>query len=347
MTLPLDPAFHNPKIAVIIPCHGVGDAIFHVLERIGPEVTRIFVVDDLCPDRTADRVEARCDDPRIRVIRHLVNKGVGGALISGYRAVLEEGLDIAVKIDGDGQMPPELISRFVGPILNGTADYTKGNRFYRVEDLQDMPPLRLFGNAVLSFLTKLSSGYWSIFDPTNGYTAIHRAVLAELPLDKIANDYFFESDMLFRLNTVRAVVRDIPMRAVYGDERSGLRIARIVPRFLKLHYINFLKRIFYNYLLRDFQLASMALLTGLPMLVFGFLFGVSAWLDSVGTGIPASAGTVMLSSLPVLMGVQLLLLALTYDIQTQPSTPIHPDLDQSGADHDAERVLSDPVLDEV
>ncbi len=257
------------RIAVVIPCYRVGEAIFGVLARIGPEVSRIYVVDDRCPDSTADKVEARNTDQRVVVLRHSVNQGVGGALITGYRRALADGMTIAVKLDGDGQMDPALIPRFVKPILAGLADYTKGNRFYHIESLTGMPRARLFGNAALSFLTKISSGYWRVFDPTNGYTAIHTAVLRLIPLDKIARDYFFESDMLFRLSLVRAVVHDVPMDAVYGDEKSGLKIAKVIPRFLARHTANSVKRVFYSYLLRDFQLASVNLIVGAIAVVGG------------------------------------------------------------------------------
>lgn len=314
------------SVAVVIPCYRVGTAVLDVIARVGAEVDAIYVVDDACPDGTAAMVEARASDPRVKVLRHAVNQGVGGAMITGYRAALADGHAVMVKIDGDGQMDPALIPRFIRPILQGKADYTKGNRFYQIESLREMPSVRLFGNAVLSLLTKVSSGYWGVFDPTNGFTAIHGAVLAHIPLDKVSRDYFFESDMLFRLNTLRAVVRDIPMDAVYGEERSNLKIGRIVHRFLIRHTVNTAKRMFYNYILRDFQLASLALLLGPPLMLFGIVFGLASWIEAARIDQAATAGTVMLATLPIVAGLQLLLLAATYDIQNQPTSPVHPDL---------------------
>lgn len=314
------------SVAVVIPCYRVGTAVLDVIARVGAEVDAIYVVDDACPDGTAAMVEARASDPRVKVLRHAVNQGVGGAMITGYRAALADGHAVMVKIDGDGQMDPALIPRFIRPILQGKADYTKGNRFYQIESLREMPSVRLFGNAVLSLLTKVSSGYWGVFDPTNGFTAIHGAVLAHIPLDKVSRDYFFESDMLFRLNTLRAVVRDIPMDAVYGEERSNLKIGRIVHRFLIRHTVNTAKRMFYNYILRDFQLASLALLLGPPLMLFGIVFGLASWIEAARVDQAATAGTVMLATLPIVAGLQLLLLAATYDIQNQPTSPVHPDL---------------------
>jgi len=186
-----------------------------------------------------------------------------------------------------------------------------------------MPKGRIFGNAVLSFMTKLSSGYWDLFDPTNGYTAIHADVVRFLPLEKISRRYFFETDMLFRLNTIRAVVVDVPMCARYADEVSSLKASRIISEFLFKHVRNFCKRIFYNYYLRDLSLASIELPVGLAMVGFGTGFGAHHWLGSVQQGVPTPAGTVMLAALPLLMGVQLILAFIGYDIASVPKRPRH------------------------
>lgn len=183
-------------------------------------------------------------DPRVQVLRNEVNQGVGGAVMRGYREAVAEGIDVIVKMDGDGQMDARMLTRLVRPIIDGRADYTKGNRFYDLSRIGRMPPLRLVGNSVLSFMAKFSTGYWGMFDPANGYTAIASRVAAHLPLDKISHRYFFETDILFRLNTLRAVVMDMPMHAIYGDETSHLRISRILPEFLAKHARNFVKRIF-------------------------------------------------------------------------------------------------------
>jgi len=337
-------------IAVVLPCYRVGWAVLDVIAKIGPEVHIIYVVDDCCPDGAGDLVEAACSDPRVEVLRHQQNQGVGGALVTGYRAALRAGAKVVVKLDGDGQMNPELLPRFIRPILSGQADYTKGNRFYRLESVRGMPPIRLFGNAVLSFMTKLSSGYWSIFDPTNGYTAIHGAVLSELPLEKIAKDYFFESDILFRLNTLRAVVQDIPMESVYGDEKSNMKIANIIPKFVVRHMVNIVKRVFYNYFLRDFQAVSVEILVGLPLVLFGVVFGVGAWHESIMASVPATSGTVMIASLPIIVGMQLLLSALVQDIQQQPTVPLQqflPPMEVFGKKNEETARESDKIPTEV
>lgn len=311
-------------IAVVIPSYRVTRHILDVIQAIGPQVKHIYVVDDCCPDGSGQFVRQHCRDERVVVLEHSVNQGVGGAVMSGYSAAIAAGASVIVKIDGDGQMDPGLIPQFVAPILAGQADYTKGNRFFDLEQIGAMPPLRLFGNAVLSLMTKLSSGYWDLFDPTNGYTAIHADAARHLPFKKISRRYFFESDMLFRLNTLHAVVLDVPMDARYGDEVSNLRISQVVSEFLAKHTRNFFKRLFYNYYLRNMSLASIELPLGVAMLLFGTLFGAWHWLKSAQDDVATPAGTVMLSAMPVLMGIQLILAFLAYDIASVPRRPIHP-----------------------
>jgi glycosyltransferase involved in cell wall biosynthesis len=310
-------------IAVVIPCYKVKRHILEVVAGLGSEVWRIYVVDDACPESTGQHVELHCMDQRVVVLRHEINQGVGGAVMTGYRAAITDGADVIVKIDGDGQMDSSLVPSFAGPILAGAADYTKGNRFFDLEEIRVMPKMRLFGNAVLSFMTKLSSGYWDLFDPTNGYTAIHADVARRLPFGKISSRYFFETDMLFRLNTLRAVVVDVPMDAQYGDEVSNLKISKIVGEFFVKHLRNFIKRIFYNYYLRDLSLASLELPIGLILILLGTCFGVFHWIESARYGAETPAGTVMLAALPILMGMQLVLAFLGSDIANVPRRALH------------------------
>lgn len=311
------------KVAVVIPSYKVKSHILSVIAGIGNEVSRIYVVDDCCPESSGDFVEANCTDGRVVVLRNQVNLGVGGAVMAGYQAAIEEGIDIIVKVDGDGQMDPLLIPEFIAPIVAGEADYTKGNRFYDLEEIASMPKVRLLGNAALSFMTKISSGYWDLFDPTNGFTAIHSKVAKHLPFSKISRRYFFETDMLFRLNTVRAVVIDIPMDAKYGDEVSNLKISKIVGEFFLKHIRNFSKRIFYNYYLRDMSLASLELPLGILLLLFGVSFGGYHWISSAGSGHPTAAGTVMLSAISIIIGIQFVLAFLSHDISSIPRRPRH------------------------
>ncbi len=312
----------NTVIAVVIPCHRVKQHIVGVIDAIGPEVRHIFVIDDKCPENSGRFIQENTADSRVKVLCHGVNKGVGGAVVSGYRAAMAAGADIVVKIDGDGQMDPRLIPYFVAPLVHGEADYCKGNRFQTVYGFRQMPRYRIFGNAVLSFMTKLSSGYWSIFDPTNGYTAIHTAALRALKLEQLSERYFFESDLLIALGAIRAVVVDVPMEAVYGEETSGLKIRRIVFEFLGKHLYALARRIVYFYYLRDFNLASLNLLLGLPMTVFGVAFGAAHWWHSISTGAVASTGTVMIAVLPIVLGFQMILFFLGFDISNEPIHPL-------------------------
>ena len=311
------------SIAVVIPSFRVKRHILSVIAQVGPEVSAIYVVDDCCPEKSGQFVEGQCTDPRVKVVFHTENLGVGGAVMSGYCAAIDDGHDILVKVDGDGQMNPALIPAFIAPLLSGEADYTKGNRFFHLEEIYRMPAIRLFGNAALSFISKFSTGYWGIFDPTNGYTAIHAKVASHLPMDRISKRCFFETDILFRLNTLRAMVIDVPMDAVYGDEESNLRITKILPEFLLKHIKNTFKRIFYNYYLRDMSVGSLELPLGLALMGFGTIFGTLHWVESTQAQTASSAGTVMLAALPVLVGLQLFLAFIGNDIANQPQRPIH------------------------
>lgn len=313
----------NKMIAVVIPCYKVSGQILKVISQIGPEVDVILVIDDCCPEQSGKLVEKTVSDNRIRVVYNDKNLGVGGAVITGYRIALSIGVDIIIKIDGDGQMDPRLIPDFVEPIIGGYADYTKGNRFWNLENLCEMPGIRIFGNAILSFMSKLSTGYWDLFDPTNGYTAIHANAARYLPFDKISYGYFFESDILFRLNTIRATVVDIPMDAKYGEEVSNLKISGIAGEFFFKHFRNFIKRIFYNYYLRDMSIASIELPIGLFLFLSGVIFGGHQWLDGLNRGEITPPGTVMLAALPIIVGFQLLLAFLSYDIMTIPKRTLH------------------------
>jgi dolichol-phosphate mannosyltransferase len=311
------------KIAVIIPSYRVKSHIKAVIEAVGDEVAAIYVVDDCCPEESGKFVETECHDPRLKVLYNKTNMGVGGATLKGFSTAVEDGADILVKLDGDGQMDPAALPQLIGPLLEGYADYAKGNRFFELEMVAKMPKVRLLGNLGLSFMTKLSSGYWRIFDPTNGFFALHASVYKKLPVAKVAKRFFFESDMLFRLGTLQAVIIDVPMPAIYGNESSNLNSFNMILPFLSRHLVNFHKRIFYNYFLRDFTLASLELILGSLLLLFGSFFGISKWKLSITTGIPVTSGTVMLAALPVLVGIQMLLSFFSYDISNAPVSPIH------------------------
>ncbi len=311
------------KIAVVIPAYKVSNHIIEVVSEIGKDVDAIYVIDDACPEGSGKLVSSKIKDKRVRVITHSSNQGVGGAVISGYRAALKDGADVIVKLDGDGQMDPALIKDLVFPIVEGKADYTKGNRFDSITGLRQMPGIRIFGNGALSLMTKISTGYWNVTDPTNGFTAIHREMLAGIDLEMLSKRFFFESDLLFRLSLARAVVWDIPMESRYGTEKSNLKISRALFEFTFKHGVNFHKRLFYNYYLREMSAASIELPLGILMSWWGLLFGIAKYVESLESGTPATAGTVMLSAVPLILGIQLILAFVSYDIASVPKRVRH------------------------
>jgi glycosyltransferase involved in cell wall biosynthesis len=257
------------------------------------------------------------------VVRLAQNQGVGGATLAGYDEAIRRGARVLVKVDGDDQMDLAYAGQLVAPILLGEADYAKGNRFTSISHLTTMPTVRVLGNAMLSFAAKLSSGYWNIFDPTNGYTAIEASVARLVMEKRISRRFFFETDLLYHLGTLRAVVRDVPMPARYADEVSNIRIGQIIGPFAFKHARNFFQRVLGQYFVRDFNAASLELLFGLFSTLFGVGYALS-YLASRTPGQAASAGVVMMAALPVILGAQFLLQAMNFDVLNIPSRPIHP-----------------------
>jgi dolichol-phosphate mannosyltransferase len=312
----------NLSIAVVIPTFKVSKQILETINLIGPEVDHIIVVDDMCPEGSGELVRTQSLDPRVEVLIHDDNLGVGGAMKTGYLRALELRADVIVKIDGDGQMDSTKIPEMVHPIFEGEGDYVKGNRFFDIETVRSMPKVRILGNLALSFFAKFSTGYWRIFDPNNGFTAISSTALSRIQLGKVDNRYFFESDMLFRLNLARAVVIDFPMNARYGNERSNLKILRVLFEFPFKHLRNFLKRVMYTYYLRDFTLASLELPIGIALTSFGLISGLLNFETSRDLNQATPPGTLILISMAVLVGVQLILSFFSYDIDSSPTKPI-------------------------
>jgi dolichol-phosphate mannosyltransferase len=309
----------SSKVAVVIPAYKVSQFILDVIKDIGSEVDFIVVVDDSCPENSGTMVLKESNDSRLSVIFHQQNMGVGGAVKTGYIAALEKGANVIVKLDGDGQMNPALITELIEPIQNGFADYAKGNRFYDLRSIKSMPKIRIFGNLGLTFLTKLSSGYWDVFDPTNGFTAISDKALGTLDFTKIDDRYFFESDILFHLGMAKNVVIDVPMTAKYGEEKSNLKVGRSIVSFSFKHAKNTAARIFYNYFIRDFTIASLQLLVGFFFSVIGLLVGLQTWIHSFQTNESSEPGTIILVAILILTGFQMLLGFISYDMASNPS----------------------------
>jgi len=305
-------------IHVVIPSYKVSKHILNVIGSIGPEVKRIWVIDDRCPDGSGRHVVSQVGDPRVSVVFNEENLGVGGATRVGILCALGEGADIIVKLDGDGQMDPSKIRLLVKPLLDGIADYSKGNRFAAPAALRMMPPLRILGNAVLSFWSKISSGYWSVNDPTNGFLAISSEMARRIELDKLASRFFFESDLLYRLRLCNARVADIPMEAIYADEKSNLKIGKVLLTFPFLHLRNLAARVVYQYYLKEWSIASLELPLATGLILSGLWLGLSSFASSIEASQGITAGQVTVSSLLIILGVQLALAFTAYDIASEP-----------------------------
>jgi glycosyltransferase involved in cell wall biosynthesis len=307
------------EIAVVIPCYNVAAHIAQVIQGLPAYISWIITVDDCSKDDTAlilERVQK--DNPRLVLLRHPVNQGVGGAMLSGYQKALELGAAIVVKLDGDGQMDPENMERLVKPLLQGKAEFAKGNRFRDFRALRSMPIGRRIGNLGLSFIIKAASGYWNIFDPTNGFTAIKGETLAALDFSKIHKRYYFETSMLQELYFVNAVVQDVPMKARYGDEISGLSTVRTLFEFPPKLLFAFFRRVLLKYYLIDFNVASLFLLVGLPLFLVGLAHGLTNYYRYLSLHVGAPTGTVVIPTLMIILGFQLLLAAVSFDVNNYP-----------------------------
>jgi len=319
--------FQKYTIAVVVPCYRVENTISAVLGSLPHYVKYVIVVNDASPDETSDIVKKIASrDDRVILIQHEKNQGVGGAMRTGFQKALELGAQIVAKVDGDDQMDLTYLPDMLTPLIEGRADYTKGNRFRDFQALQQMPLIRRVGNMGLAFLTKAASGYWNLFDPTNGFVAIRSHVLAQLPLQRIDRTFFFETSMLANLYMVGAVIKDIPMPARYRGERSNLSVRKTMIEFPFKLLKTFLHRLVIKYMIYDFSMASIYLITGIPLLLFGLIFGIVKWVDYASRNVPAPTGTVMLPTLSVLLGIQFLVAAIEIDLRSTPKEPLSPPL---------------------
>jgi len=309
--------YKEQVVTAVLPVYNEASHIGHVVSTMPCFVDHIIVVDDCSEDGTAEAASA-CGDPRLIVLTTPRNQGVGGAMVTGYQRALELESDIIAKMDGDGQMDPAYLPSLLDAIIELGYDYAKGNRFLASESLSAMPRHRLFGNIVLTFLTKLASGYWHVFDPQNGYTAISVAALRVLDLKVLHKRYFFENDMLVHLNFFRFRVKDIAIPARYGEEESHLSVFQVSTTFPLLLVRRFFQRIYQKYVLRDFSPIALFLFLGLILFFWGALFGVYLWVKTAISGIATPTGTIMLALLPLVLGFQLLLEAIVLDVQESP-----------------------------
>jgi glycosyltransferase involved in cell wall biosynthesis len=303
------------RVAVVVPAHDEQELIATTLGTIPGFVDRIVVVDDGSKDATAERVRA-FGDPRVELVTHDRNRGVGAAIVTGYQRAAEEGMDVVAVMAADNQMDPDDLATLAGPVARGEVDYAKANRLTTGQAWQLIPRTRYLGNAVLSLLTKIASGYWHVADSQSGYTAIAKKTIDELDLDRVYTRYGFPNDLLVHLNVVNARVRDFPSRPVYGvGERSGIKYRQVVPRISWLLLKGFFWRLKEKYVIRDFH-----------PLVFFYAFGFFATLAGLALGIveivyrfagnPVSVGTVVLIALLLISGSQFTLFAMWFDMES-------------------------------
>jgi glycosyltransferase involved in cell wall biosynthesis len=306
-------------ISVIIPCYNVANHIEEVIKNLPPYISWIIAVNDFSSDETEPiLLHLKQIDNRIIYIKHQVNLGVGGALLSGFERSIGLKSDITIKMDGDGQMDPLNISELTKPINEDKADFVKGNRFRDFKALKSMPLSRRIGNLGLSFMIKAASGYWNIFDPTNGFFAIRNETLLNLDFKKIHKRYFFETSMLIELYYANAVVQDVPIKAKYGNEVSGLSRLKTLFEFPPKLFIALTRRIILKYFLFDFNIASIYILFGIPIFTFGLIYGIGNYIRYVNLHSAAPTGTVVIPTLLIILGFQLLLSAITFDVSNYP-----------------------------
>lgn len=304
----------SKTIVVVVPAYNVGNQIQRAIHGIQKYVDHIVIVNDCSKDNTREMINS-IDDNRIIVVDNAKNKGVGGATVTGFKKGIELGGDIFVKYDGDGQMDPEKMTEIIMPLLDGY-DYAKGNRFIHSKELTaKMPKARLLGNFILTFFTKLASGCWHVFDPQNGYFAITRESLESIDVNNLHNRYFFENDMLVNLSINGARIKDVRIPAKYGDEKSSLKIWKIILIFPWLLLHRFINRVYRRYILYDFSVIGIFYTIGSLLILWGTLFGAFAWAKSIITGIVTTTGTVMISVLPLILGFQLFLQAIVLEVQ--------------------------------
>jgi glycosyltransferase involved in cell wall biosynthesis len=308
--------YQDRRIAIVVPAFREEALVGQVIKQAPTFVDQIVVVDDASPDRTSEAAFAAGDD-RVQVIKHERNKGVGGSIVTGHRAALEGGADVSVVMAGDAQMDPVYLAALLEPLVSHGYGFSKANRFFSASSFAGMPRHRVVGNIVLTFLTKLASGYWDLVDPQNGYTAITRETLERIPLDRLSERYEFENDLLIWMNIVSIRVVDVPVPARYGDEESSISLGRVIPRMSYLLFRGFWRRVWLKYVLWSFSPIALLLFTGLAMVAAGLAVGLWATIISIG-GTSPTAGTVLLAVTPFLVGMQMLIQALVLDIQATP-----------------------------
>jgi dolichol-phosphate mannosyltransferase len=310
----------TPRSCAVIPAFRASATLAQVVTQCLDVVDHVVVVDDACPEKCTKEL---LDNPvsRVSVIRRSQNGGVGAATKDGMVEAMRLGADIVVKVDADGQMDTRYVPHMVEFLRNQPEiDLVKGNRFADTTTLYRMPLARLIGNAGLTFFVKLSSGYWTIVDPTNGYIAVKSSALRHINVRALANRYFFEIDLLCSLGLARRAIAELEMPAIYGDEKSSLSIGRTLLTFPMRLLLRFARRILINYLVVEINVGTICGFIGIPMLIAGIVFGSHEWLLSYESGQPRATGTIILALLLFMLGFQLSMQAVFYDVQFSTRT---------------------------
>jgi glycosyltransferase involved in cell wall biosynthesis len=303
------------RVAVVVPAHDEEQLIGTTLAGIPAFVDRIYVVDDGSRDATAERARA-AGDGRVEVVAHERNRGVGAAIVTGYKRALADELDVVAVMAADNQMDPDDLEMLVAPVARGEVDYAKANRLFTGQAWDLIPRTRYLGNAVLSLLTKIASGYWHVADSQSGYTAVSREMLALLDLDRVYTSYGFPNDLLVHLNVWSARVRDFPSRPVYGvGERSGIRYRKVVPRISWLLVKGFFWRLREKYVIRDFHPLVFFYALGFLSTLAGLVLGAIE-IGYRAAGYEVSVGTVVLIALLLISGSQFTLFAMWFDMES-------------------------------
>ena len=310
---------NTQKIGCLIPCYRGGSITLSLINKALNYTDYIILVDDACPNQTGQLVEKEFTrNDKVKVLFNSTNQGVGKSCQDGIRFLLKNNCTIIIKIDADGQMDPNLIPRLIQPIVEGKAEAVKGNRFTCIDDFLSMPKIRIIGNLGLSFLNKISTGYWELFDPTNGFIAFKSSALKRVRIEKTDNRYFFESDLLFQSSLAQVTFAQISMSSVYGNEISSLRPMREIRRFASKHLVNFFKRLIYQYFVLDFNAGSLELLGGSLGLILTTIFSLKLFISGVLYNRYATSGESGLFAVLSIMTMQMFIAFLYYDATQQP-----------------------------
>jgi len=309
--------YKEQKIGVVVPAYKEEEFIGETLSGIPDYVDKIYTVDDCSPDNTAEVIkefQIQNKDKRIVLTRHERNKGVGAAIVTGYKKAREDGIDIAAVMAGDNQMDPEQLPDLLDPIVEGKADYTKGNRLLSPEYRRGMTKWRFLGNSLLTMLTKIGSGYWQLMDPQNGYTAISKNALERISLDSVYPWYGYCNDLLVRLNVYGFRMQDVVMPAKYGRERSGIRYSVYIPKVSWVLLKAFFWRLKMKYVVLSFHPLVFFYMFGIILTPLGFIGGLYALYHKYVMGGSLFVRGV-LSLLLFILGLQFLLFAMLFDME--------------------------------